>query len=324
MKVSIIIPCHNYGHFLPDSLNSILHQTYPNWEVLIIDDGSTDATSIIAENFLAKDPRIKYFRQEKGGVSKARNLGISKSTGDFIQFLDADDMISPEKIEIQLEAFANQPDLDLCYTENFYFRDGNPNQRYLDQEFQNREWFSRFSGSGEYAIAQLIENNLAVISSPMITKKLALKTGGFSETSTHCEDWKFWFQCVFEGAKIKFIHNPEAYTLIRVHGRNTSQNQKTMQYGELELRRWMDKKLATVDYLSPLQRIHLQKLNKERTTVFVKNLIYSGPLPDSRQLLAMSKYFPWHRLFIYFLKAVNRKRKLKNRNRRHPEPSKLY
>lgn len=100
--ISIIIPCYNQGEFLHESILSVYNQTYPNWECIIIDDGSTDSSEAIASEWVSKDNRCKYFFKEKGGVSSARNLGIEKAKGKYIQFLDSDDFIDERKLELSL------------------------------------------------------------------------------------------------------------------------------------------------------------------------------------------------------------------------------
>ena len=89
-KVSIIIPCYNQAEFLEETLGSVLKQTHTNWECLIVNDGSTDVTEKIAQQFISKDQRFKYFFKENGGLSSARNYGLDQSTGNYIQFLDSD------------------------------------------------------------------------------------------------------------------------------------------------------------------------------------------------------------------------------------------
>lgn len=102
-KVSIIIPCYNQAQFLGEALQSVLDQTYTNWECIIVNDGSPDNTNEIATNWIEKDARFKYLFKENGGVSSARNFGIEKATGDYLQFLDADDVIDKRKIELSLQ-----------------------------------------------------------------------------------------------------------------------------------------------------------------------------------------------------------------------------
>jgi glycosyltransferase involved in cell wall biosynthesis len=100
--VSIIVPCFNQGHYLDDTLNSIMLQTHEHWECIIVDDGSSDSTALISQEWVSRDNRYKYIYQSNKGLSSARNAGIECSSGDFIQFLDADDIILPAKIEKQL------------------------------------------------------------------------------------------------------------------------------------------------------------------------------------------------------------------------------
>src|SRR5665213_2493915 len=101
-KISVIIPCYNQAHFLNESVDSVLAQTYTNWECLIVNDGSTDNTERVAIACAEKDNRIKYIKKENGGLSSARNKGLDEVTGDYIQFLDSDDMITPDKFQMSL------------------------------------------------------------------------------------------------------------------------------------------------------------------------------------------------------------------------------
>lgn len=103
MLVSVIVPCYNQGTYLNEALESVFKQTYNNWECLIIDDGSTDNTKEIANLWITKDSKFKYYYKNNGGVSSARNVGISKSKGDFLQFLDSDDILYKSKFKDSLE-----------------------------------------------------------------------------------------------------------------------------------------------------------------------------------------------------------------------------
>lgn len=311
MKVSIIIPCYNYGHFLAECLQSLVDQTYPNWEALVIDDGSSDSTPHVGKFWSEKDPRIQYFSIKNGGVSKARNFGLSQARGQFIQFLDADDLLSPDKMEIQLEAFRRDPKLDLTYTENFYFQDERPGLLFLDQELTDRDWMHRFSGSGAKALSHLIQNNLAVISSPILKKELAQKVGGFAQGIAHTEDWRFWIECVLNGAKIKFVSDSLAYTLIRVHSSSVSQNILRMQYGELALRAWIAKQLAGFNGISSKEKSQLLKVNFNRRTQLIKHIMYLGPINSLTHLKSMATLIPWWKVGWFYLKTLNRKRKAK-------------
>ena len=118
-RVSCIVPVHNGARFLREALESILAQSHPPFEVIVIDDGSTDATPEIAQ---AYKPPVTYLRQARSGPARARNAGLGTATGDFVAFLDADDTWRPEKLARQLERFEARPDLGVCVTlaQNFW------------------------------------------------------------------------------------------------------------------------------------------------------------------------------------------------------------
>ena len=111
--ISIIVPCFNQAQFLPEALQSVLEQTYTNWECIIVNDGSPDNTHEVAQEWLAKDARFKYVIKENGGLSSARNAGIEVSNGEWVQFLDSDDCIHPDKLKATIEVLKNTPNKKL-------------------------------------------------------------------------------------------------------------------------------------------------------------------------------------------------------------------
>ncbi|MDE6468487.1 MAG: glycosyltransferase [Muribaculaceae bacterium] len=116
-KVSIITPTYNCGRFISETINSVIAQTYPHWEMLIVDDCSYDSTKHIVEQFVSKDSRIKYYCLEKNsGAAVARNLALKKAKGKWIAFLDSDDLWHPAKLEKQIE-FMETNDYAFSYHE---------------------------------------------------------------------------------------------------------------------------------------------------------------------------------------------------------------
>ena len=107
--VSVIVPCYNQGRFLEEAIASLIAQTYPTWECLILNDGSTDDTRQIALELARVEPRIRYFEQINCGVAATRNRGLREARGDYIQFLDSDDEIRPEKFAAQLALLRSGP-----------------------------------------------------------------------------------------------------------------------------------------------------------------------------------------------------------------------
>lgn len=119
--VSIIVPVYNATEFLEYTVESLLKQTYSNIEVILVNDGSKDNSKILCEKLVKKDNRVKFYDKENGGTASARNLGVINSEGEYIQYLDADDYISPDKISLQLQ-FMRENNLDVSFSDsaNFY------------------------------------------------------------------------------------------------------------------------------------------------------------------------------------------------------------
>ncbi len=117
MKLSVIIPVYNGERYLAEALTSVIEQSFSDYEIIVVDDGSTDATSSVAASF----PDVKYFYQEHKGVAEARNLGVSQSKAPYIAFHDADDICLPTRLEQQLSVLENYQHLgfSLCRLQNF-------------------------------------------------------------------------------------------------------------------------------------------------------------------------------------------------------------
>ena len=115
-EVSVIIPCYNAGKFIARTIRSVTGQSYTNWELIIIDDGSGDDSAAIIRPFL-DNPKIRYIYQENAGVSNARNHGLAEATGDFICFLDADDLFLPENLLKKAEVLRNKPEIGLVHSD---------------------------------------------------------------------------------------------------------------------------------------------------------------------------------------------------------------
>lgn len=123
--VSIIIPCYNQAQFLPETLDSVLAQTYPHWECIIVNDGSPDNTEEIAQKYCKLDERFVYYYKDNSGVSDTRNYGIKKSRGKYILPLDADDKIASTYLENTIGCFNAHPSIKLVYTKVALFGEKN-------------------------------------------------------------------------------------------------------------------------------------------------------------------------------------------------------
>ncbi|MDY3820319.1 MAG: glycosyltransferase family 2 protein, partial [Bacteroidaceae bacterium] len=119
-KVSIIIPCYNQAEFLLQALQGLQEQTLQDFECIIVDDGSTDQSAQIAEDFIKGDHRFRLIKKANGGTATARNAGLRAATGEYVQFLDADDELDSRKLELQA-AMMDRDGLDMSYTDYRHF-----------------------------------------------------------------------------------------------------------------------------------------------------------------------------------------------------------
>ena len=119
--VSIIVPCYKQAHYLREALQSVLEQSYSNWECIIVNDGSPDTTELVAKQWLEKDSRFHYLYKENGGLPSARNAGIKISTGEFILPLDADDILHPDYLKKTVPVLNKNNDLGVVSCYRYFF-----------------------------------------------------------------------------------------------------------------------------------------------------------------------------------------------------------
>lgn len=182
--VSVIIPCFNGGKYLNETINSVLDQTYQNFEIIIVDDGSTDPET---KQFLSVilHPKIKVYFKENEGVSSARNYAILKSTGNYIIPLDADDLLGEDYLELAVDVLNQNGSVKLVTCNVTYFG------------------YRKVSKlSIKYSIETLLAKNLFVVSS-MFRREDYDKTNGFnSNMKDGFEDWDFWISLLGDGGEV--------------------------------------------------------------------------------------------------------------------------
>ncbi|HET9503948.1 MAG TPA: glycosyltransferase [Hymenobacter sp.] len=244
--ISIIIPCYNYGWLLAETLESVVRQSYRAWECIVIDDGSGDNTKQVAEEFASRDSRIKYAYQANAGMSAARNNGLRQAKGDYVQFLDADDLLTPHKLEVQIAKLQQSPEVDILYGDMRYFRHGQPDVLARDFDMGDSDWMVPMHGSGIPIIESLIKNNKLPINAALTSRKLIEQVGGFDESLRSMEDWEFWLRCALAGATFQYDATPEAWVLVRLHPSSTSNNRRRMSTSERRMREQIVAKLENI------------------------------------------------------------------------------
>jgi glycosyltransferase involved in cell wall biosynthesis len=226
--VSIIIPCHNSSKYLSETLQNILLQTYSNFECILVDDGSIDDTRLIAKSFVDKDSRFKYYYKENGGVSTARNTGVKFSSGEFIQFLDADDLLHPNKLKLQLEYLLGHNSVDIVYGEYSMFNQ--PDEINFNSANFNKHNYTKIGNwEKENILNYFIRDNITSIHAALIKRKV-VETVSFDPNIRNCEDYDFWFNAALNGFHFSYDYSPETVGYYRKHAVNKSSNSSRMNY----------------------------------------------------------------------------------------------
>jgi len=217
--VSVIIPCYNQAKFLSDAINSLILQSYDNWECIIVNDGSTDDTYSISQSLVKSDPRVKVVHQNNKGLSEARNSGMRVAGGDFFQFLDADDMLENDKLRMQIEFFHYNPEVDIVFGDARYFTTETP----LLRDFgpyavdNTKAWIPDSWNAEGTLLEKFISRNLFPVNCPLIRRSVFSKVGEWNKNLDALEDWEFWVRCVSKGVNIELLDKPKTFALIRMH-----------------------------------------------------------------------------------------------------------
>ncbi|MEO1377959.1 MAG: glycosyltransferase family A protein [Cyanobacteria bacterium J06635_10] len=193
--VTIVLPAYNASEYLAETLKSVLQQTYTNFELLVIDDGSTDDTADIVHNLSQQDSRVKLISQQNQGVSVARNIGINMAQGEFIAFLDADDLWLPNKLTAHIQHLSANPNLGLSFARvEFMTFDGKATGKYSNPHFRN------------ITQKNLYEENPAITPSNAVFRRIALQqVGGFDGDLSGVADAELFLRIKCHGWEVEGI-----------------------------------------------------------------------------------------------------------------------
>ena len=247
--ISIVIPTYNRSSLLIRAINSVFAQSYKNFELIIVDDGSTDNTFELLEP-LINSSQIKYFKCQNLGVSSARNLGAKKAVADYLAFLDSDDEWLPHKLQDQINYFLTNPQMRIVFGEEFWIRNGKRvNQKVIHKK------------KGGNIFSSCVQQCSIAPSSIMMEKSLFLEMGGFDESFIICEDYDLWLKIssLFE---IGFIANP----LIIKHGGHN--DQLSTKYFAMDF--WRIKALFGI--------LQTRKLSDEYKTIVIESMQRRGAI----------------------------------------------
>ncbi len=221
--ISIIVPCYNQAQYLDECLQSVVEQTYKNWECIIVNDGSLDNTKEIAGKWTEKYNHFKYLYKDNGGLSSARNTGINIAQGTYILPLDADDKISINYLEECLKIFENIPETKLVYGNAIKFGKLNENWKLNSYSYNN-----------------LLHNNM-IFCTAMYKKMNWQLAGGYDEKMHQgFEDWEFWIQMLKKEDVV--IHTKKCTFYYRIKENSMTTNLNDNINFKKELREYIYKK----------------------------------------------------------------------------------
>lgn len=281
-KVSIIIPVYNAAAFIKKSINALLKQTYPSIEIIIIDDSSTDDSFAIAKEL--ESDIVKVLQQPNAGAAIARNTGLAAATGDYIQFMDVDDFLSPDKIEKQVAALAQKPDcLAICNYINFV----------KDEELQGNlaaEDQSRFIYSSDNPARFLLdllgakgESNFIQTNCWLIPRQLITKAGDWRAYRCPDDDGEFFSRVILASAGI--VHVPGIFNYYR---RDKRANKLSSHPGN----KYLQNVLLTIDlkygYLK--NRVNEPALQKAFAKQYLDFAIYNYPQCKKLSAIAYRRF----------------------------------
>ena len=204
-RVSVIIPCYNTARFVAETLESVFAQTYKNFEVVVVNDGSPD-TPALEQAIEPWRDRVVYLHTENCGLAGARNNGIRAAKGELIALLDSDDTWAPNYLEVQVRKLDEDPSADIVSPRSLIFGDGVPNGT------------STKPSRCEVTFSALVQQTVSVVVS-VVARRTALERAGlFDDSLRSCEDFDMWLRCVKNGSRI--IHHDEV--LVRWRSRPDS------------------------------------------------------------------------------------------------------
>jgi glycosyltransferase involved in cell wall biosynthesis len=218
--ISVIIPAYNAENTIKETLNSVFNQTFTDFEIIVIDDGSQDATVELLSNI--NDPRFRFFSYSNAGQGASRNRGLSHANGEYIAFLDADDLWTCDKLEAQLAALQAHPEAGVAYS-------------WSDCIDENSEFLRRgghLTVNGNAYANLLLVNFLENGSNPLIRRSAIDEVGDFDESLPPAEDWDFYLRLA---ARYPFIAVDRPQVLYRVSDRSMSANVKKLEKVSLKV-----------------------------------------------------------------------------------------
>ena len=221
--ISIIIPAFNREDYISETLDSVLSQTYKNWECIIVDDGSTDETEKIVKKYIEQDSRFQFFYRPESklkGANSCRNFGFEMAKGEYIKFLDSDDLLNSECLDKQVQILDENPLIQVCLSYGRHFN---------DQTKELEELWSRNMEYPDYLLGHITNQIRWAVSDPL-WKKSFFDDLPFKEGLMNSQEWLMHGEAMIKLEKEKIFNLKETFTLIRRGNLRMSSNQSSKYY----------------------------------------------------------------------------------------------
>jgi len=270
-SISVVIPTYNRWNLLNRALSSVVNQTYPAHQIIVVDDGSDE---FVSDSLRHSFPRVQFLRQENKGVASARNLGIKQSTGEWIALLDSDDEWEPTKLDKQLAFIENFPELRAIHTGERWIRNGNEvtPPAYLDK-------------SSDLLWERSLRHCLICPSSVLIHRSVFETVGLFDEKLTVCEDYDFWLRLLLE-KEIVLVDEK----LVIKHGGHSDQLSTTI-WGMDRFRVMALQKILSSPLLSKDRRIKVIEVLHEKCGILAQGAEKRGKFDDAQKYKHLSDQY---------------------------------
>lgn len=293
--ISVVIPAYNAGGFIKRTIDSVLAQTYRDYEVIVVDDGSTDNTAEVVKSYAGK---VRYIHQENAGDGPARNTGIRAAKGDWIAFLDHDDEWLPEKLRLQMELLDRNPGLRWCGT-NYHRvcgarRTTDGNRAALSRALRDSDYFEDF-------FTAVHEKGCGLITSTMLVRRGAFEQAGvFGSGWLQCADLDMWWRIAYCFPRIGYLPEPLAIVHLGAQHAVSTKLRLESKRGE-EARRLISLHLESAKEHGMLEQF--RPLAQKVVMEVLVTAVYHGFKADARKTVRQfPELLPWYwRLGAYIL-----------------------
>ncbi len=307
--ISVVVPAYNSQRTILETINSVLEQSFTDFELIVINDGSTDGTLELLSNI--KDARFKVYSYPNGGLPVARNRGIVRATGEFVSFIDADDLWTPDKLELQLQALQQNPQAGVAYSWTICMgNNGNSFHPGVSESFQ-----------GNVYPKLLVGNFIGSGSNVLLRREAIESVGYFDESLKSCEDWDYWLRLA---PKWEFVVVPEPQIIYRLSSGAMSSKLDVMEkYQTLVLEKAFESAPSELQYLKNrgfayiylfMTRLCLSRVNDAKVVKQASQKLWKAIRFSPRILLSKEAQFLSIKLLVLRILSPKVASKLLNRS----------